>query len=275
MIKKMTALSLVCIVSLFIFSACSNPKSPSNAQQFHDFRIVEEAISDELYGIAVRKEDTVLRDEIQNALNQAIKDGSAAKVAKKWFGKDTIYKPEYSTIQTDPNAKSDKDTIILGCDIDFAPMSFMDGDEIVGFDIDLAKLIIEKKMGKKLQVEPIIWADKEKELNKKQIDVLWNGLTITDQRMEEMCFTEPYMHNRQVIVVPKNSNIRTPEQMKDKRVAMQKESTAMDAFIDYDIPATVTELESNVDCLMELSQGLQDLVIMDSVVAEYYLSLTK
>ena len=49
---------------------------------------------------------------------------------------------------------------------------------------------------------------------------------------------------RQVIVVPKNSDIRTPEQMKDKRVAMQKESTAMDAFIDSDIPATVTELES-------------------------------
>lgn len=268
--KKILAMLLASVMAMSLMVGCETKKESG---KLYDFVTVEESLADELYGISVKKGNDVLRDEIQNALNEAIADGSAAKVAEKWFGKDTIYVPETPTVTTDPNAKSDKDTIILGCDVHFAPMGFMDGDNVVGFDIDLAKLVIEEKMGKTLIVQPITWANKEAELNAEKIDVLWNGLTITDERLAEMCFTEAYMQNRQVIVVPKDSDIKSVADLEGKKIAMQKQSTAVDAFNDSGISAEVTELADNVACLTELKQGRQDAVIMDSVVADYYLSL--
>lgn len=251
--------------------------SGSSEQKLYDFVTLEESLADELYGIAVQKDNTVLRDEIQNALTEAIEDGSAGEIAEKWFGKNTIYVPdEADKVTTDPNAKSDKDTIILGCDTNFAPMGFTEGgDEVIGFDIDLAKLIVEEKMGKTLVVQPITWANKEAELNAGKVDVLWNGLTITEERAEQMAFTDAYMENKQVIVVPKDSDIKSPEDLNGKRVAMQKQSSAVDAYNESGIQAETTELADNVACLTELKQGRQDAVIMDSVVADYYLSLTE
>ncbi|MGI5958756.1 MAG: transporter substrate-binding domain-containing protein [Massiliimalia sp.] len=296
--KKIFAVLLASAMTVSMLAACGNDSATnstagntstgtsntstaseagSSEEKLYDFVTLDESLADELYGIAVKKDNTVLRDEIQNALTEAIEDGSAAEIAEKWFGKDTIYVPEDSEkITTDPNAKSDKDTIILGCDTNFAPMGFTEGgDEVKGFDIDLAKLIIEEKMGKKLVVQPITWANKEAELNAGKVDVLWNGLTITPERQEQMAFTDAYMQNKQVIVVPKDSDIKSAEDLNGKRIAMQKQSTAVDAYNDSGIKAETTELADNVACLTELKQGRQDAVIMDSVVADYYLSLTK
>lgn len=273
--KKISAAFLAAIMSLSVMTACSNGSSDGSTEKQYDFNIVEESLADELYGIAVKKGNEPLRDEIQNALDEAIADGSAAKVAEKWFGKDTIYSPETKTVTTDVDAKSDKDTIKLGCDVHFAPMGFMQGDDVVGFDIDLARLLIEEKMGKKLVVQPITWENKEAELNADKIDVLWNGLTITDERLAAMCFTEAYMQNKQVIIVPKDSQIKSVKDLEGKKIAMQKQSSAVDAFSESGITATTTELKDNVGCLTELKQKRQDAVIMDSVVADYYLSLKK
>lgn len=277
--KKLLAALLASALALTMLAGCAekgkDASSGSDSKKLYDFVTLDESLADELYGIAVKKGNETLRDEIQNALNESIEDGSAAKIAEKWFGKDTIYKPETPTVTPAPNAKSDKDTIILGCDVHFAPMGFMDGDDVVGFDIDLAKLVIEEKMGKKLVIQPITWANKEAELNADKVDVLWNGLTITDKRLAEMTFTDAYMENRQVIVVPKDSDIKSAADLAGKNIAMQKQSSAVDAYKEAGISANVTELADNVACLTELKQGRQDAVIMDSVVADYYLSLEK
>ena len=273
--KKFLTAFLASVMALAVFAGCGSGKGSDSSNKQYDFITLDESLSDELYGIAVKNGNEVLRDEIQNALNEAIEDGSAAKVAEKWFGKDTIYTPEKPTVTPDPNAKSDKDTIVLGCDVHFAPMGFMDGDEVVGFDIDLAKLVIEEKMGKTLKVQPITWENKEGELNADKVDVLWNGLTITDKRLEAMCFTDAYMENKQVVVVPKDSDIKSLKDLEGKKIAMQKQSTAVEAFANSGIKAETTELADNVLCLTELKQGRQDAVIMDSVIADYYLSLEK
>ena len=68
----------------------------------------------------------------------------------------------------------------VGLDADFAPMGFTDeSGEIVGFDIDLAKKAAEK-MGLEVKFQPIDWDSKSMELESKNIDVIWNGFSITD-----------------------------------------------------------------------------------------------
>ena len=166
-----------------------------------------------------------------------------------------------------------KDELILGCDTNFAPMAYMDNGNVVGFDIDLAKAVIEDKMGKKLTIQPINWDSKEAELETGKVDIIWNGLTITDERKKKMNMSKPYMENKQVVVVPKDSAIKTPEDLAGKTVGMQKESTAVQAFQDSGIKAKETvELKDNVACLTELASKRIDAIVMDSVVADYYLS---
>ena len=266
---KLLAAALAGVMAAGLLSGCEAAANLTNA----DLQILDEALADELYGIATAKENTALRDMIQIALDECIEDGTAAEIATEWFGSDTIYVPSEKTFEPDPNATYDKDEIILGCDVNFAPMGFKDGDEVVGFDIDLAKAVIEDHMGKTLVIQPITWSNKEAELATGKVDVLWNGLTINDERLAAMSFTEAYMENTQVIVVPKDSEIQSAADLAGKKVAMQKESTAVGAFAETGIEAETVELADNVACLNELKTGRADAVVMDSVVANYYLNM--
>ena len=91
--------------------------------------------------------------------------------------------------------------LIMGLDDSFPPMGFRDEkNEIVGFDVDIAKEVTSR-MGVELVLQPIDWKAKEMELKNKNVDVLWNGFTITEERKQELTFSEPYMYNEQIIVV--------------------------------------------------------------------------
>ena len=99
-----------------------------------------------------------------------------------------------------PGRNKERGEFVLGLDDSFPPMGFRMKGEIVGFDIDLAKEVCAR-LGIKLRLQPINWSAKEQELNTKNIDCIWNGLTITPERREVILFTKPYMRNRQVLVV--------------------------------------------------------------------------
>ena len=80
-------------------------------------------------------------------------------------------------------------------------MNFIDEKtkEDTGFEADFAKAVFEK-LGVKAKFQEIKWETKETELASKNIDCIWNGMTITDERKENMQISTPYMQNKQVIV---------------------------------------------------------------------------
>lgn len=123
-----------------------------------------------------------------------------------------------------------KKELVLGLDSSFPPMGFTDKkDNIVGFDIDLAKEVT-KRMGIKLKLQPINWNSKEQELNTEKVDCLWNGVTYSKARAKEMLCSESYMDNHQVLIVPANSKIKSLKDItKDTEVGIQSGSTAADA----------------------------------------------
>ena len=87
--------------------------------------------------------------------------------------------------------------IIMGLDDTFAPMGFRDEkNEIVGFDVDLAKEVFAR-LDLEVKFQPIDWTMKETELNSGNIDLIWNGYTITEERKQKVSFTKPYLKNRQ------------------------------------------------------------------------------
>lgn len=169
--------------------------------------------------------------------------------------------------------------LILGLDDSFPPMGFRDDSgEIVGFDIDLAKAVCEK-LGVELVVQPINWDAKEHELNTKNIDCIWNGFSITPERVESLTLSIPYMENTISIVVTKDSDIKSKEDMAGKRLAVQGGSSAEEAlYMDENAKfrESLGEINSNfkdyVTALMDLETGNSDAVLMDSVVASYMIN---
>lgn len=93
-------------------------------------------------------------------------------------------------------------TLIVGFDQDFPPMGFMGDDgEYTGFDLELAQEVA-KRLGLEYKAQPIAWDSKDMELEAGNIDCIWNGFTMTG-REDDYTWSEPYMANTQVFVVPR------------------------------------------------------------------------
>ena len=102
----------------------------------------------------------------------------------------------------------DKEELVIGLDDTFVPMGFKDeSGELVGFDVELAEAVA-KKLNKKIKFQPINWSMKETELDSGNIDLIWNGYSITDERKEKVEFSKAYLNNTQVIVTLADSNIK-------------------------------------------------------------------
>ena len=165
-----------------------------------------------------------------------------------------------------------KGKLVLGLDDSFPPMGFRNDDnQIVGYDIDLAREVA-KRLGVQLVPQPIDWNAKEQELNTGKIDCIWNGFTITDERKQAMAFTKPYLRNAQVVVVKKGSAYGTLASLKGKKVGLQAGSSAagaLEAAKDFRASLKeVVEFKDNLTALMDLEARGVDAVVMDLIVAE-------
>lgn len=168
----------------------------------------------------------------------------------------------------------DSGELVLGLDSNFPPMGFVDENgEITGFDIDLAEETC-RRMGVKLVKKPINWEDKEKELNNGNIDCIWNGLSMSSSRDEEMSLSEPYMKNDLIFAVSNDSGIKTLKDLKGKKVGVQSGSIAETSIAASKISSDIIMVKEadNVHLFNMLEEGFLDSVYMDSVFAYYYIS---
>ena len=163
--------------------------------------------------------------------------------------------------------------ITIGFDESFAPMGFRnEAGEIVGFDIDLAKEAA-KRMNVEVEFKPIDWAKKMEEITSGNIDMIWNGCDITDERKEYMIFSKPYMDSRQVLLVKKGNDqgIYSEYDLKDKIVGMQA-GTSSEIYINKDIKNSFAEFKicnSLQEGFAALDNDEYDVFIADEIAGRY------
>lgn len=167
----------------------------------------------------------------------------------------------------------ERNVFVLGLDDSFPPLGFRNDDnEIVGYDIDLAKEVA-LRLGVEFKAQPIDWDAKEMELETGKIDCIWNGFTMTEERREVLSFTEAYLNNAQVLIVRNDSGITKLSDMKGKKVGLQSGSSAQEAVDgNPEFSAYVSEkvmYKDNITALNDLDIGGVDGVVMDSVVGSY------
>lgn len=168
----------------------------------------------------------------------------------------------------------EKGYFIVGLDDQFPPMGFrgQDSNEIVGFDIDLAKEAA-KRLGVRVEFKPVAWDGIILSLDRGDIDVVWNGLTITEERQQKILFSKPYLNNRQIIMVRNDSAVKTLADLKGKVVGLQRGSSSEKALAsNQSFSKSVKEVkkfETNTLALMDLESKRVDAVVIDEIVGRW------
>jgi len=160
-------------------------------------------LTKEEYGVGCRK-GSDLASYINKVFADTYADGSMEEVAKKYGVQESLVEQkevEYNEAEdSDVSYIQGKGTLIVGI-TDFEPMDYKDGSgEWIGFDADMARLVAEK-LGVEVQFIEIDWDNKIMELESKNIDVVWNGMTLTNEVLEAMECSNAYCNNAQVVVV--------------------------------------------------------------------------
>ncbi|MDD6308008.1 MAG: amino acid ABC transporter substrate-binding protein [Clostridia bacterium] len=163
--------------------------------------------------------------------------------------------------------------IVVGLDDTFAPMGFRTEDgELVGFDIDLANAVGET-LGVAVEFKPIVWDAKEMELEGKKIDLIWNGMSKTPERVEGMNLSAPYLNNSIVIMTLADSAVKSKADLAGKNIGIQVDSAALEVVkadaMYGDIVDGIAEYESYDEAVMDLDTGRLDAVIIDKVAGKY------
>lgn len=161
-------------------------------------------LTTEEYGVGCRK-GSDLASFINSVFAESYADGSMLQTATTYGVQEALVEQsesEFTEAETDSDVAyiKDKGTLIVGI-TDFAPMDYKDeSGEWIGFDADMARMVAEK-LGVEAQFVEIDWDNKIMELESKNIDVVWNGMTLTSEVTESMECTNAYCNNAQVIVV--------------------------------------------------------------------------
>lgn len=157
---------------------------------------------------------------------------------------------------------------------EYPPMGFKENGEVTGFDIDIAKEVAER-LGVEAEFVYIDWDAKVLELNGKNIDMIWNGLTITPEREEEILFSKPYFDNRIVIISFKDTGIDKIADLSTKKVGVELQSSGQAAVEGNDVFASINELvkyTTITEAILDLKAGGIDAIVADEIFARYAVS---
>lgn len=164
--------------------------------------------------------------------------------------------------------------IVVGLDATFAPMGFTDKDDkIVGFDVDLAKAVGEK-LGVEMEFKSIDWDAKYTELDAKNIDCIWNGMSATPERAEKLSLSKEYFNNKIVVMTLKDDvTVEKAEDLAKYNVGIQADSSALEVVKEdkaYDkFKDKIKEYKSYDDAITDMQAERMDCVVIDEVLGNY------
>lgn len=170
---------------------------------YPDLKCTDQKLTEELYGVGCRK-GSDLAAYINNVFAETYADGTMLEIAKTYGVQEALVEqsaPAEYTPAADGDIADiqDKGKLVVGI-TEFKPMDYLDeNNEWIGFDADMARIVAEK-LGVEIEFIVIDWDSKVMELESGNIDVVWNGMTLTDAVMEAMECTNAYCNNAQVVV---------------------------------------------------------------------------
>lgn len=222
----------------------------ANGEFANDLSVVENlTLASEQYGIATRKSDLVFMEKINEGLVGTASNGKLNEIAEFFGVKDSLAATSSTTYSKDAIDDSwekimRSGKIVIGYTI-FAPIAYEDenknysGNKFTGFDIELSREVVNYlnstySVNLTVEYQEIDWDSKEALLANGTIDLIWNGLTITPERTENLAISIPYMNNKQVAVVTKANKDKytTKESLKEAVIGVEAGSAGEDVALN-------------------------------------------
>ena len=163
-----------------------------------DLKILDDPFVEEEYAICVKKGNTGLLDKMNGALKELKDEGVIDDIMANYIGDEIGEHPYESPEDVDRS----NGTLVMATNAEFEPYEYHDGDDIVGIDADIAQAICDK-LGYELQIEDMEFDSILAAVNSGKADFGAAGMTVTDDRKENVDFTDNYANASQVIIVKK------------------------------------------------------------------------
>lgn len=162
-----------------------------------------------------------------------------------------------------------KETLVMATNAEFPPYEYHEGDDIVGIDAEFAEAIAEK-LGMELKIEDMAFDSIIPAVQSGKADIGVAGITVDEDRKLQVDFTETYYTGRQVIIVPEESEIASPDDLEGKKIGVQQGTTG-DIYITDDFgDEAVERYNKGVEAVQALMQGKIDAVVIDDQPAKTF-----
>ena len=165
----------------------------------NDLKILPDPFADEDYAIAVKKGNTELVDKINSALEELEKEGTLKKIIDNYIGDDTKGSFKY---ESPADVKRGNGTLVMATNANFPPYEMIENGGVVGIDPDIMRAVCDK-LGMELKIDDMKFEEIIPAVQSGKADVGVAGMTVDEERLESVDFTESYAKGKQVIIVKK------------------------------------------------------------------------
>lgn len=258
--KKVLSMSLALMLCLGLLASCGTKTDDVKLS------ILDTEYTTEDYAICVAKENTDLLDQINTALAELKDDGTAQAIVDKYIS-NTAHDLQF---QQDAEGKPE---LIMGTNAAFPPYEYYENDAVVGIDAEMAAAIADK-LGMKLTITDMDFDSVIPAVQSGKADMGMAGMTVTEERLENINFSESYATGIQVVVVPEGSAITTIEDLTDSDylIGVQKGTTG-DIYASGDFGVDrVMKYTTGADAIQALVTGKVDCVIIDNEPAKAFVA---
>lgn len=160
-----------------------------------------------------------------------------------------------------------KGKLIMMTATGFPPFEYLgESGKPAGVDIDIAQMVADE-IGVPLEVLDMDFALLIESLKSGKGDLVAAGMTISDERKTQIDFTDTYASAGQMLLVPTGSTIKTAEDLKDKKIAVQ-ESTTGHLYVQEELGLEVMAFKNAIECANAVSAGKADVSVVDSIPAK-------
>lgn len=161
-------------------------------------------------------------------------------------------------------------TLVMGTNAEFPPYEYYEGQEIVGIDAEMAAAVAEK-LGMELKIEDMAFDSLIPALSSGKVDMVAAGMTVTEDRLKNVNFSDSYATATQAIIVKEGSEIASADDLTGKKIGVQLGTTG-DIYASDVEGATIEQYNKGMEAVMALSQDKLDAVIIDNEPAKVFVS---
>ena len=260
--KKTVALLLAMLMLVCALAGCGSKSKNVN------LKILDTPYAEEDYAILFAKENTELQGKVDAALQELKDDGTVDAVINKYISN------EDTDLVFQQDVAADAPTLTMATNAEFPPYEYYDGDTIVGIDAEIAAAIADK-LGMKLVIDDMAFDATFTAVASGKADMAMAGLTVTEDRLENGIFSQPYAKGVQSVIVREDSEIQSIDDLsKGGYTIGVQTATTGDIYSTDDFEsaglATVQRYNKGADAVQALVAGKIDCVIIDNEPAKAF-----